>query len=214
VKLQVYIAYASQLELHWRHPAMKRFSRLEAALLDKGRQVRFVTNAGIYEPGCIPSGLHVQAGQQIRPINLVDGEGNFFLKPNGVFYIDRKKRAGILESSRFADSAIQPWLAVQSGPLLLSGGKVHPGFSPNSRHRRHRNGVGVQADGKLVFACTVTEQKTFITLHEFARFFREQGCADSLFLDGDLSRMIVDPEKPIRVRNVYAAIFAITEAAE
>jgi len=33
-----------------------------------------------------------------------------------------------------------------------------------------------------------------------------------LFLDGDISQMIVDPKGPIPPRNYFGAIFAVSEA--
>lgn len=48
----------------------------------------FIMNAGIFEPGGIPTGLHIEDGKTLHPLNLRNAPGNFFLKPNGVFWID------------------------------------------------------------------------------------------------------------------------------
>lgn len=56
-----------------------------------------VMNGGIFEPGFVPSGLLVQDGVELTPINRNNGEGNFFLKPNGVF-LPGPKGAAVITS--------------------------------------------------------------------------------------------------------------------
>ncbi|MEI9896928.1 MAG: phosphodiester glycosidase family protein [Chthoniobacter sp.] len=149
-------------------------------------------NGAIFEEGGVPSGLLVIEHKIIRPLNTADGKGNFFLKPNGVFYID-DAGAHILSTPEYASLKVIPRLAIQSGPLLLRGGRVHPSFNPASTNRLHRNGVGVRRDGRVIFAITEFGQKKQPSLYEFADFFRSQGCEDALFLDGDISQNAVGP---------------------
>lgn len=68
--------------------------------------------------------------------------------------------------------------------------------------------MGVRPDGTVVFAITEFGQPRYATLHEFAEFFRSQGCPNALFLDGDISRMFVNPGD-IPPSNYFGAIFAI-----
>ena len=42
-------------------------------------------NAGMFHPDHSPVGLQIIDGTVRNPINTDDGQGNFFLKPNGVF---------------------------------------------------------------------------------------------------------------------------------
>lgn len=213
IGFRVYRVEPAALRLHWRDPATgqpyRRFATLAAALTAKGERVAFMMNAGIFEPGCVPTGLHVEDGRQLHPLNLKNGDGNFFLKPNGVFGIDADGKAFVLESRVYAAARLRPRLAVQSGPLLLQDGRIHPAFSPDSPNHRHRNGVGVDAAGRVVFVCTASDQQTYATLYQFAEFFAQLGCRHALFLDGDLSCMLVDPTGPIDVSNDYAAIFTV-----
>ncbi len=214
IKLQVYTAAPKKVELFWKDAdgkPYKLFSKVQAAVQKQGRRLVFIMNAGIFEPGKIPSGLHVEKGKVLHPLNLKDGKGNFFLKPNGVFLVDRDGKALVLESREYARLKPVTWLAVQSGPLLMRNGKVHPKFGRNSPNRRHRNGVGVTQDGKVVFVSTEGGQKKYITLYEFAQFFHKLGCRDALFLDGDFSTILMNPEGKIRDRNEFAAMFAVTE---
>jgi uncharacterized protein YigE (DUF2233 family) len=177
------------------------------------RQIEFATNAGIYEKGPKPCGLTISAGKELVPLNLAKGEGNFFLQPNGVFYLDDVRGAGVMESGEYGRSGLKPRLATQSGPLLLRGGKVHPAFNANSPNRRLRNAVGVRAaDGQIVFVMSEREdrEKGRVTFYQLVRLYLHLGCQDALFLDGDLSDILADPPKGAQVTpNTYAAMFVL-----
>jgi len=60
-------------------PEVARYLATEKIELDT------LMNGGIFEPGGVPSGLLVQDGRELRPVNRNEGKGNFFLKPNGIF---------------------------------------------------------------------------------------------------------------------------------
>ena len=113
-----------------------------------------------------------------------------------------------MESRAFAKEKPSAQLAVQSGPLLLAGGKIHPAFNEGSKNQLLRNGVGVDDKGRVVFA--ITADKHYCNLWTFASLFKSLGCKDALFLDGDLSRMIVNPGEKITGQG-FASIFAVVE---
>lgn len=210
-----YEAKPAGIDLFWQGPDGKpfgQFSKLQQHLHAEGRRVAFIMNAGIFEDGGVPSGLCVIDGKVLHPLNLSPGAGNFFLKPNGVFYIDARG-AHVVTSEEYAKLAPRARLAIQSGPLLLRDGKIHPAFRADSKHYLHRNGVGVRPDGTVVFAITEFGQPRYANLHEFAEFFRSQGCPNALFLDGDISRMFVNPGD-IPPSNYFGAIFAIAPKIE
>ncbi len=213
---RVYIVSPEKVELFWKDAAtgspIRRFSKVQKVIEDSGRKVEFMMNAGIFEPDGNPSGLHVENGKEINPINLKDADGNFFLKPNGVFYVLQDGTAGILESDDYVKAKLNPKTAVQSGPLLVRKGQIHPQFKSDSSNHKHRNGVGIGKDGTLVFAITKgnPEQKKFPNLYKFAEFFISLGCSDALFLDGDISQMIMNPQGPIPDKNEFGAIFAVS----
>ncbi len=188
-KIHLYRAAPRELSLHWKGgdgKPMRTFARLQEELAKDGKRPVFLMNAGIFEPGGIPPGLHVQDGVELLPLNLDPGKGNFFLKPNGVFFID-DEGAHVMESTAYAEAAPVPRLALQSGPLLLADGKPHPAFNIGSSSKLHRNGVGVLPDGRVLFIMTDIKANTRVNLWTFAQLFREYGCQDALFLDGDLS---------------------------
>jgi len=229
VKYRVVKMSPDRLEIAWKGAdgkPFRSFDKVQAHYAAQKRKVTFMANAGIFEPGGIPTGIHVENGKVLNPLNLKPGKGNFFLKPNGVFAILRSKetRALVMEAGKYAtytrkfldDRGKYPFrLAVQSGPMLLESTKIHPAFNRDSKSRLHRNGVGVDNKGQVVFAITEFHagREGEVNLHGFARLFLHLGCQNALFLDGDLSKMVVNPKEKVD-SNLFGAIFVITEPAE
>ena len=163
----------------------KRFDRLSKWLQARNRKLLFAMNAGMYDRNFSAVGLLVINGQQISPLNTSSGEGNFFLKPNGVFVVS-DTGAHIVESSEYPRLGGGTVIATQSGPLLVQAGKIHPAFQPDSKNRLVRNGVGVSSPEFVWFAISETP----VNLHEFAALFRDKlHCPDALYLDGVVSSL-------------------------
>jgi uncharacterized protein YigE (DUF2233 family) len=159
-----------------------RFEKLDAWLESRGRHLTFAMNAGMFEPDYSPVGLFVASAREWAPLNLASGHGNFFMKPNGVFYLTT---AGprIVESSKYTANIADVLLATQSGPLLVEHGAIHPAFSATSRSKVIRNGVGVT--GSTAVFVISNEPVSF---HELASYFRGVlKCEDALYLDGVVS---------------------------
>jgi uncharacterized protein YigE (DUF2233 family) len=214
----------SMLELHLSAKAGEphRFPDLAERVAAQGRRLTFALNSGIFEPGFLPSGLHIAEGKTIVPLNLkefiktneTDVTPNFFLKPNGVFFLRNDGTAAVVESSRYATLQESPRIATQSGPLLVAGGQIHPAFNADSTSKRYRNGVGVTASGEVIFACSILDRELGLAnLHSFATLFRDAlGCPDALYLDGDISYIFIEGQtESIRETNWFGGIFAITE---
>jgi uncharacterized protein YigE (DUF2233 family) len=164
------------------HP-FRTLQALDAWVKRQGRTLAFAMNAGMYRADLSPLGLLVLDGDTRSPLDLADGAGNFYLKPNGVFFIEGR-RAGILETDAYRRSAHRPQWATQSGPMLVRDGAIHPAFRADSRSRLVRNGVGVTPSGHVVFAISDGP----VSLHEFATLFRDRlGCSNALYLDGVVS---------------------------
>ncbi len=101
----------------------------------------------------------------------------------------RRGEAGIVDAARFTDD---PTItdAVQSGPLMMENGRIHPGFNPASTSRRIRNAVGITRDGGVVFLITHRQ----VSLCDFSAAARDRhGVTDLLYLDGTISQMYVRP---------------------
>jgi len=180
----------------------KAFGSLEIfgkAMSRQGRPVLLSMNAGMYHEDLTPVGLLVENGQEVAPLNLADGTGNFFLKPNGVFMIGKDGKAAVMETTAFAAARPAAVFATQSGPMLVIDGRLHPRFEENGTSRYIRNGVGVRNDGTVVLAISRSQ----VSLGSFARMFRDVlQCPNALFFDGaisalsDGSRMIVGGKYP------------------
>jgi uncharacterized protein YigE (DUF2233 family) len=186
----------------------RTFDRVQAAFAKQGKTVRFITNAGIFEPGGIPTGLHIESGKTLRPLNLANASGNFFLMPNGVCtFGDGKPYIGTRSAWQGLSTGKESW-GIQSGPMLLINGRRHPAFTGHSKSKLHRNGVGVDGEGRLVFVITGKDQ--VVNFWNFAQLFTTLGCKNALFLDGDISQMSVNPDKPVS-SNRFGAMFVVAE---
>jgi uncharacterized protein YigE (DUF2233 family) len=151
----------------------------------QNKTLRFAMNAGMYDENQRPIGLYIENGKQTKKLNRRSGSGNFHLKPNGVFYIN-KGEADVMETEAFARSGLKPEFASQSGPMLVVNGKIHPKFSPTGTSRKLRNGVGVDAAGRLSFVIS----ENAVTFWEFASLFKDDLQAENaLFFDGSVSSL-------------------------
>lgn len=146
----------------------------------------FAMNAGMYHEDFSPVGLYVEDGHELSPLNTGDAPGNFFMKPNGVFFIDAAGRAGVLETDAYAAAKPAVAFATQSGPMLVIDGKMHPRFEPDGQSKYIRNGVGVDKAGVAFFAISQAP----VSLGSFARLFRDAlSCSNALFFDGAISAL-------------------------
>jgi uncharacterized protein YigE (DUF2233 family) len=164
-------------------------SGLPRALEHEAGGLLFATNAGMFDPALKPVGLYVEQGRELVHINTRSGYGNFHMKPNGIFYI-AAGRAAVAETQAFLKQRPQADLATQSGPMLVINGRLHPRFDWGSTSLKARNGVGVRANGKVIFAISQGE----VSFDAFARLFRDgQNCPNALFLDGGSASSLYAP---------------------
>jgi len=150
----------------------------------------FLTSASIVDSMCRPLGLLVNNGYEIQSINLNDGTGNFYLKPNGVFGVSMDG-IDIFNTSNYGITKKYIW-AIQSGPLLISEGSLHPLFDEKSISKHIRSGVGmfqnILGEEFLVFAISKEE----INFFQFASFFKEEfGCTNALNIESGRSVMAI-----------------------
>lgn len=175
------------LRFYWKRRDGRPYASLSALrkeLASQGRRLVFAVNGGIYSREMAPLGLYMEDGDSVTPLNSDCGSGNFFFKPNGVFSVsDMGARVVATGDYRQSGHVRQ---ALQSGPMLVIGGELHPSFLPGYRSRQIRNGVGVDGEGRAVFA--ISDGVT--NFHDFATLFRDRlDCPNALYLDGQLSRM-------------------------
>lgn len=182
-----------ELAFYWKDAQgelYSNFERLKEGLAEEGRDLVFAMNGGMFLKDQSPQGLFIEKGFVHKELDQKqEGYGNFYLQPNGVFYLDQNQKAYIRESSSFSYSEEIKY-ATQSGPMLVIEGELHPAFREGSENLHIRNGVGLMEDDKLLFAMS-TERINFF---DFASFFKDRGCKQALYLDGFVSKTFL-PEK-------------------
>ena len=186
-------------------------SKAVTALAASGQTPLLAMNAGMYHADMMPVGLYVENSKEIAPLNEDEGFGNFFLKPNGVFFVGEDGRAGVLETEAYRSAEITPAFATQSGPILVIGGAIHPRFLPDGTSKYIRNGVGVRADGKVVLAIT----RDPVSLGSFARLFRDVAeCPNALFFDGAVSSLAWGAHMEIDAGEPAGPVVVVFEKAD
>lgn len=177
-------------------------------------ELLFATNGGMYKEDRTPLGYFSRKGQALSPINLSEGYGNFYLKPNGVFFME-KGTPFIMETRHFLQylqsGNSHPELATQSGPMLIDNGKIHRAFSSTSSNRFVRNGVGIiknDTESLIVFAISNKP----VTFYEFSLFFRDfLLCSDALYLDGHISAMYLPALNRKQLKGAFGTVIFATE---
>lgn len=189
----VYVTYtvdlkASKLAFYHQTPEGRpigTFKYLYEYLDRQSKTLVFATNGGIYTKTLEPLGLYIENRKEMVSINRKKGTDNFYLEPNGVFYI-KNGEASIEPSSEYNEKSTQITFATQSGPMLVIDGKIHPRFVAGSANKTIRSGVGIIDEDKVVFA--ISEQA--VNFYDFAALFKEKfNGANALYLDGAISRM-------------------------
>lgn len=161
------------------------FGRVNQALAARDETLAFAMNAGMYHPDRRPVGLYVEDGRQQMHAVAAAGPGNFGMLPNGVLCLE-DGRAEVIETRAYLEAPPECRYATQSGPMLVIDGALHPRFLSDSDSRYVRNGVGVDAEGRLHFAISDAP----VTFHEFGRLFRDVlKTPDALYFDGKVSKL-------------------------
>jgi uncharacterized protein YigE (DUF2233 family) len=179
---------STDLRLFWRDSkgdSFGAFDRVADEVAAQGGALVFAMNAGMFQPDLSPVGLYIEKGQELRPVNRRGGQGNFNLRPNGIFWV-RQGAAGVTETGRFMAQNPKADYATQSRPMLVAGGKLHPKIHADGTSEKTRNGVGICEDGMVRFAIS----EDVVTFFNFATLFRDKlKCADALYLDGSVSAL-------------------------
>jgi len=180
------------------------FDKLRNKLAQQGDTLLFATNGGMYNKSLSPQGLYIEKSRQLAPLDTASiGFGNFYMKPNGVFFIRANNSAGICITESFKAEE-ELLYATQSGPMLLINGNIHHRFNKGSANVNIRNGVGLLPNGCLLFAMS----KGPINFYDFASYFKDMGCQNALYLDGFVSRTYLPAHKCIQLDGSFAVIIA------
>ena len=197
------------LEFFWKNEKGENFKNAEnliSWLKSKNKKLLFSTNGGMYKKDNSPQGLFIENKIVKSEIDTSNGNGNFYLKPNGVFYLTTDKNPMICKTEDFANNGKIKY-ATQSGPMLVINGEIHTAFKKNSTNLNIRNGVGILPNNQIVFAISKKE----INFYDFAEYFKNLGCKNALYLDGFVSRTYL-PEKNWRqIDGNFGVIIGVTE---
>lgn len=165
----------------------ERFGTIEAWAAGKNESaIAFVMNAGPYGDDLKALGYFVEDEERLTELNRADGSGNFFMKPNGVFF-GTGSNWRIVETETFLRTVgTRPEFGTQSGPMLVMGGELHPEIQDDGPSKTIRNGVGLDADGKAHFVISDAP----LSFGQLARFFRDElKTPNALFLDANVSSL-------------------------
>ena len=205
------------IQLHWDNPQTKikygNLGALKTKLDRDSLQVEMICNAGMYKPNHEPQGVFIESQGLVRfPLDKRDpNDENFYLMPNGVFYIDTLNHAYIDTTLAFENlckknpSLIK--LATQSGPQLLINNRIHPAFTRGSTNRLIRNGVGVISDNRVVFIIALRP----VSFYDFSLVFKQFNCKNALFLDGNVSRMYQRTLQPNSLDGDLGPLLSVTK---
>ncbi|MFD2718554.1 phosphodiester glycosidase family protein [Hymenobacter monticola] len=196
------------LRMYWRDSQGRRYASLgglRQALATQHDSMLFAMNGGMFDPSFTPQGLFIEAGKTVVPLDTATGAGNFYLKPNGVFYLTTDSTAHICQTAAFRNNGRVAY-ATQSGPMLLIDGRLHPAFRPGSANLQIRNGVGILPNGQVLLAMS----RRKINFYDFAEYFRKAGCRQALYLDGYVSRTYKPAAGSTQTDGDFGVIIGVT----
>lgn len=185
---------------------LKSIDNLKKKIERDKKNLKFAMNGGMFEKNNIPKGLYIENFRILNKIDTLSGEGNFYLNPNGIFYLTKNKTAEIIETKNFKYSSEIKY-ATQSGPILLVNQEINPIFKKDSKNLNIRNGVGILEDEKVVFIMSKKE----INFYNLASIFKKLGCKKALYLDGFVSRTYFPKENWIQKDGDFGVMIGITE---
>lgn len=149
-------------------------------------KVAFAMNAGMFDDEGKPIGYFVENGERLQTLNTADGEGNFHMKPNGVFYGTGDSWAVMATDEFLANVSERPAFGTQSGPMLVIDGRIHPEISSDGTSKAIRNAVGVDTKGRAHFVISNAP----LSFGKLARFMRDElETPNALYLDGNVSQL-------------------------
>lgn len=198
------------IQFYWKDDngqIIKSINNLKKYVESKNETLKFAMNGGMFEINNIPKGLYIENFKILNKIDTLTGNGNFYLQPNGVFYITRNHKPKIVKTQQFRyNNNIQ--YATQSGPMLLINGNLNPIFQEQSTNLNIRNGVGILENGNVVFVMSKNE----VNFYNFALLFKELGCKNALYLDGFVSRTYLPEKKWMQEDGDFGVMIGVTDS--
>jgi uncharacterized protein YigE (DUF2233 family) len=197
------------IKFYWKDDKKANFKsikNLRSWLSENNQVLLFAMNGGMYKQDNSPQGLFIENKKIVTPLDTSNGDGNFYLKPNGVFYITTYNIPFICTTTKFENNGKIKY-ATQSGPMLVIDGQIHPAFKVGSTNLNIRNGIGILPNNKIVFAMSKKE----INFYDFANFFKSLGCKNALYLDGLISRTYLPEKDWTQIDGNFGVIIGVTK---
>jgi uncharacterized protein YigE (DUF2233 family) len=197
------------IKFYWKNDTGEIFRSINSLnnwLASKNKNLIFAMNGGMFKADNSPQGLFVENGNEIRALDTATGSGNFYLMPNGVFFITTNNEPIICKTTKYKEFANIKY-ATQSGPMLVINGQIHSAFKKGSTNLNIRNGVGILPNNTVLFAMSKNE----INLYDFANYFKKLGCKNALYLDGFVSRTYLPEQNCLQTDGNFGVIIGVTE---
>lgn len=176
---------------------------LKRHIESSGKRMLFAMNCGMYSTTYTPVGLYIEEGKQVSALRRCNtSKANFCLQPQGVFYVRKDGKAGISTVQSFSPDGVR--YATQSAPVVVQSGKMNPALPKGLQ--LIRNGVGLRKDGSVVLAIS----RDYVTFHEFAQYFIDQGCETAMYFDGNVSQAYY-PGKTTPSDAPFGAMVAVVQ---
>jgi uncharacterized protein YigE (DUF2233 family) len=104
-----YISYIvdtkqQDIKLYWKDDKQENFrsiDNLKTWLAKNQKVLVFAMNGGMYKQDNSPLGLFIEDLKTVTPLNTANAKGNFYLKPNGVFYVTTDNSPAICTTEKF-----------------------------------------------------------------------------------------------------------------
>jgi uncharacterized protein YigE (DUF2233 family) len=204
-----FVTDPSSIKFYWKDDngqVFRSIQNLKLFIETKNQELKFAMNGGMYMKDNSPQGLFIENSTTFTPLDTLSGTGNFYLKPNGVFYLTKDNKAVVCQTKDFIDNG-QINFATQSGPMLLVDGQIHQAFKKGSVNLNIRNGVGILPDNRVIFAMSKQE----VNFYDFAEFFKSMGCKNALYLDGLVSRTYLPEENWKQLDGNFGVLIGVTK---
>lgn len=205
----VYSNKSHKIQMHHRDKSNNIYSslsRVHTSASKKNGGVVMLTNGGMYTSTQEPEGLFVENGIEKYEMDTLNIPNlNFYMMPNGVFYVDRFGVPRISVSNAFRKDSLVKY-ATQSGPMLIINGEYHPKFNFGAPSKKIRSGVGLLDKDRCVFIISDDP----VNFYEFGTVFKFLfGSDDALFLDGAISKMYIGDRNDLG--GNFGVIISISE---
>lgn len=210
----IYLSYTidtkkQELKFYYKNENKESFKsiiNLKKWLDRRNKKLIFAMNGGMYKQDGTPLGLFIENRQQVSPLDTKIGKGNFYIRPNGVFYITTKNHPKITSTEKFRQNKNIKF-ATQSGPMLLINRRINPVFNQKSNSLKIRNGVGILPNNKVIFVMS----KKVVNFYDFANYFKNKGCKNALYLDGTISRTYLPEKNWVQTDGNFGVIIGVSE---